>query len=372
MYSSLIASLLSLGTFCTPAAQAEVLLSYASHSYQSGKQPVAFDNTGNLWVAFTFEGDIIVSRIDPKGNPILDKVLIRKYDKQSPTDWSLLISNDMICDRWNNAYFTFSTVGGKALHLTRITPEGYIQDYFPWPKIDWEVDLYMETLASDTLLLIGANVESSRQYGKRPVRVAKALLDSEGLTPLSEADFDRFEKPSFSSFLSNKDLEAPLFTWKHGYALKAGIYPRAESPAGPANIVIHPIDLIEGSSFIEDTRFLPWRDYVWRSYPDSWIGKMTFAPYKDGGYTLFFPDPLDRSTTYMLRLNEDGELLDPADLKNGGERSVKAFGRLPSGVEPHAYFYLYRKGGLLDSARVSFWGCDDEGNLYNYTQLRKY
>lgn len=354
-----------------PEAQAEVLLSYSPHSFTSDKQAVAFDNEGNLWLGFQYQGDIIVSRIDQKGNPVLDKVLVRKWDRNSPTDWDIHLSNTVACDRWNNAYLMVSTAGGKDLHLVRITPQGQIADYFPWPKIDWENHLYLSILPSDTLLVIGDDVESD-PYGRRPMRVAKAYLDSTGLTPISETDYDGREETVFSWFRRTRDFKAILVKWEQNKALVGHIYPEKTERPGldPDILAISHLGLAPPYNHYEIYEYR-WRDYVWRSYPDSWIGEMTFAPHKDGGYTLFFPDPLDRSTTYMLRLNEDGELLDPDDLRNGGERSVKAFGRLPSGVEPHAYFYLYERGDL-DSARVSFWGCDDEGNLYNYSKLRKY
>lgn len=356
------------GSF-NPEAQAEVLLSYAPHSFKSDKQAVAFDNEGNLWLGFQYQGDIIVSRIDPKGNPVLDKVLVRKWDKNSPTDWDIHLSNTVVCDRWNNAYLMVSTAGPKDLHLVRITPQGQIEDFFPWPKIDWENSLYLNILPSDTLLVIGANVESKEAYGRRPVRLAKAHLAPDGLIPVSETDHDPLS--TLYPFMHASDFQVILADWEQTKALRAGIYPEPKRyGTGPDTLIITRLGLAPPCNQYERHKH-HWRDYVWRSYPDSWIGEMTFAPYKDGGYTLFFPDPLDRSTTYMLKLNEDGELLDPDDLKNGGECSVKAFGRLPSGVEPHAYFYLYRRGDL-DSARVSFWGCDDEGNLYNYSKLRKY
>ena len=47
-----------------------------------------------------------------------------------------------------------------------------------------------------------------------------------------------------------------------------------------------------------------WRNYIWRTYKDVWIGEMTYAEHKDGGYCICAPDPEDHTMTHIIRIDE--------------------------------------------------------------------
>ncbi|MBD3365665.1 hypothetical protein GF359_10675 [candidate division WOR-3 bacterium] len=118
-----------------------------------------------------------------------------------------------------------------------------------------------------------------------------------------------------------------------------------------------------------------WRDYIWRSYEDAWIGRITFAKYAEGGYLLCMPDPSDPSITHILRLDYMGEPVEPSTLEDGVIKNVKKFDKLPSSAKPHVAFDITNKptykGIVRNSAQILFWGRDEEGNLHAYRVVRK-
>jgi len=350
-----------------PASQAETFMNYVS-DLREPSPLLGFDNSGNLWTMYKLKTGYHLSIINPRGKHILEKVPLGFGAGYSTYPF-------VVFDRWDNAYFMIADPGhpmhyvshGMLFHLLRITPEGEIQDYYPWPEINADPLSYIEVLPSDTLLVVGS-------YGRPIARLNKAVIEEEGLTNLVVEEHNLSKAfHAFSPRLFNSTI---VVEWENDRALTAGMAPHRTSPGlGPDKIglawsyLTPPYDEVSYESY-------SWRDYVWRSYPDTWIDNLTLTPHKDGGYSLLIPDPKDRTTTCVLRLDEDGVPIDPSILKHGGEHSARSFARLPSSAKPYAYFTLDcgdKKATVREAyVRISFWGCDDKGNLYAYRQLRKY
>ena len=166
-----------------------------------------------------------------------------------------------------------------------------------------------------------------------------------------------------------------LTNWSQGWGTFAMIYKYVNKPdKGPDNLHLIELDLMfrnEGTEN-EPREIYRWRDYIWRTY-DVRIGSMFFAPYEDEGYVLYIPDPEDPDIAHSIRLDEKGVPMEPSDLKGGGNRSPRDFDRIPSGSERHSSFQCwYDYFSELDSARVSFWGSDDKGNLYTYQKIKQF
>ncbi len=383
-------------------AQAEVLLNYARKTDTPlYKATVVLDNSGHLWLVGYWGGSLQstglhITRISPKGKNVLDDILLYRYH-------NILLHSHAVCDSRNNLYITFATPGrwkepsdtsigdtglkiysGRSnevvyvvdgnynprVHLMRITPEGDFEDFHPWPGLGY-YEHYLGLLQGDTLILAG-----SEDLGK-PVRIVKATLTSEGITPVYDTPHTLANSIYKNQILG--DYFQAIVNWYQGMGIEAAIlHDRTDNPQyGPDNLHISRLKGgPEEKSKPLKANVYPWRDYVWRSYPNSWIGWLTFSDYKDGGYLLYIPDPLDRSTTYALRLDEEGTPIDPSTLKGKGKCSARSFNRLPESAKSQADFRWWKDNNSRrdypDSARVSFWGCDEKGNLYNYTQLRKY
>lgn len=289
-------------------------------------------------------------------------------------------NSHLVCDKDDNLYVGLYnirrqrgyTAGGGLVHLMRISPDGDIHDNFPWPRFD-ELDNFHIGFRSDTMTVIGFTYEYSEYTGESPsIRITNALVDSTGVTPLSEKVYLRDNFP-FEMLQPERDFLRYYYDLPRGIGFKANInykdstllkLYRFDFRVSVESIAIDTIDEIT------------WRDYVWRSYPNSWIGWISFTEYANAGYLLYMPDPDDRSTTHVIRLTQMGEPIEPSTLEDGGAQSSRVFNRLPSQIEPNVYFRFWEipsyRGGVRDSAQVLFWGCDTEGNLYTYRRVRHY
>jgi len=261
------------------------------------------------------------------------------------------------------------------MHLLRVTPDGEVNDYYPWPLTSNNGSNF-EIIEGDTLCIIGRSHEG---YGK-DIRISKAVLDSTGLTPIYDKVYPS-QNCGLDLIIWANDYNRNLFDWIRGQAFNAYIRTRAldrYNPATPDKLELVLFDLRSAPNSIPSEKLGPysWRNYVWRTYEDAWIGWISFFPYEGGGYLLCISDPEDRSITHVLRLDHLGEPIDPTTLDNGGKDNVRKFDKLPSTSESYVQLEIWNeptyKGIIRDSAQVLFWGCDDEGNLYTYRAVRKF
>jgi len=364
-------SLLTLGVIGGVEEQAETLLGYASETQPalySRRHELTFDNKGNLWLLADWVNDGCVLRIRPDGKEDLERLLLLDGN----LDFWISIANMMDCDRWGNLYCGLGMAHVKgnlyfpgSLHLFRVTPEGETQDYHPWP--DMRIyETYMEILQGDTLVLMNYQ-RSNYDPNDRTCRISKALVDSLGITPVLDKTYssDNFHPlivvppdPFYKTF----------FDWNRGFSFYIEI---------TDNIVeTLRFDLKSSENSIpwESLDTYNWRNHIWRTFEDTWIGWLTLVDYKDGRYLLCISDPEDRSITHIVRLNHIGEPIVPSTFKNSENKKTKKFDKMPSSAKPYVEFQIWDKpGGLArDSAQVLFWACDDEGNLYTYRAVRKY
>jgi hypothetical protein len=389
MYLSLISVLLTLTSFGKASAQAETLLGFVAETQPqmySRRPQVTLDADGLLWVLADWGGDAYATRINPNGKLDIDKLLVHSTNKDLP-DFTMGSTN--ACDRWGNLYCGVATVrrlpGTSAnvissIHLYRVTPDGDVKDYCPWPKIR-QYKHHIEVLPGDTLVLVGTDYESSQLSAwEVDLRIAKALIDENGITPVYD------KKYSYGNY-PHKILRLPYdywrnyYDWNRGYGFLPEIRVPYDSEGNESAcnlLTIYRFDLrgSEHSITQDSLGTYAWRDYVWRTYKDAWIGWISFTKHKDGGYVLCIPDPKDRSITHLLRLDRNGEPVDSDNLESGGEKTPAKFDRRPTTINPLVDFKVWTSPApgvnVRDSAHVLFWGCDEEGNLYAHRQFRSY
>ncbi|MCK4334315.1 hypothetical protein KAX06_05980 [candidate division WOR-3 bacterium] len=338
-----------------PEAQADALLSLVTTpTIELTDSRTAFDNTGHLWLIHLWGKEHYASRLAPNGKWALDKV---------PIPPIFQLGQDVVCDRWGNAYFDYFPKREKPPSIMRVTPEGKITDYAPWPT-DTKYSLAKYIVPGDTLFVVGDDWYSWDN------RTAKALLTRDEMIPLTEDIHSKNESKALDYLKLGSIYDEVILEWSKGWGIKTIIIKGETKDLHVRRINLKPDDYTA-----EETRVYPWRNYIWRSYTDAWIRWMTLTRHKDSGYILCIPDPDDSTTTHLLRLDKDGVPIAPAELKDGGARSARSFGRLPDEAEKHVYFKTWIKYNPLlapDSALVQFWGCDDEGNLYAYRKVKRF
>lgn len=377
MVSQILISILALSFFGRAEVQADALFNLIPSFYDKGS--VQFDNEGSLWAVHAGKDALLLSKIDPRGRLTLDKLEVRKKGLEPIADGMLWVPPySIVFDRWNNAWFNYFAglqfdrsllpPDYQRTHLVRVTPKGMIQDYHPWPGIEPD-ETYLGIMPGDTLLVVG-------RTQKREIRVAKGVIDDKGLTTVPETDREK-NSPTFEVLIGyGDDLDVATPYWEKGYGLRAGF----GKPEGKWKLFLSYFSLEPPYTEIEGKECNNWRDYIWRSYTDAWIGKVSISPYKDSGYVLCIPDPLDSATTHLLRINEDGTLIPPSELKDGGSRSARSFDRLPKSAEQKVKLELYvkhHKSGERETvyygkAIARFWGVDLDGNLYYFSKSRNY
>lgn len=359
-------AILALSFFGRAESQADALLDLVPYIWDINS--IAFDYSGSLWAVNDGKDALLLSRIDQRGRPLLDKIEVRKKGLEPMVDGMLWVQPySMTFDRWNNAWFIYFTgiqhdyhpPDFQPSHLARVTPKGEVQYYHPWPGIEPD-GAYVGIMPGDTLIVVGKAKDGSIRFGK-------GLLNETGMKPILEG----LDTRNLASLMrrGNEDFYDKIPYW------------------GKEHGLIAVIDYTDGSKVLYLSSFSSssfkgyeynWRDYIWRSYTDAWTGKVSISPYKDSGYVLCIPDPLDSATTHLLRINEDGTLIPPSELKDGGSFSARSFDRLPKSAEQKVKLELHiKKHGTVppkyyDAAAVRFWGVDLDGNLYYFSKSRNY
>lgn len=345
-----------MGASVNPAAQARVLLENIPNLYMQLDSPIAFDSSGYLWIAAMHKDGIHITRVNRSGNIVLDK-LIRKYDRIK--DQTLYFHNTtMVCDRWDNAYFMYGTGLEYSEHPVRITPQGNVEEYSPWPGTRGLNGDYIGMIAPDTLIIVGRQDMENVYLDKLPILVAKAVIGPEGITKLSTTDYD--PKSSYSNLLWCK---ASMMNWKEGWGYGAGVE--------DSKLSLYPCSITTPTTkqrFID----LPFNDYIWRTYDDTRLPAEGLTPYKDSGYILWVPDPATLNSVHAVRIDNEGNPLLSSQLRDGGSKFSRDFQNLPPYAEPHASFRVFWHGTALDSAQIIFWGADSLGNIYNYSKTKKF
>lgn len=353
MLSTIIFTLVILGT---PEAQADAWLTLVTDPAIRLYDPrAAFDATGHLWLIHpAAKGDNYVFRIAPNGKWALDKVPIPPIFR---------VGQDVVCDRWGNAYFDYFPRRERHPSIMRVTPEGKITDYAPWPT-DMKHSLAKYIMPGDTLFVVG------NDWYSRDNRTVKALLTRDEMIPLTENIHAKNESKALDYLKLGSLYDEVILEWPEGWGIKTIIVSGETKDLHVRRINLKPDDYTA-----EEIGVYPWRSYIWRSYTDAWISRMTLARHKDSGYTLCIPDPDDSTTTHLLRLDKDGVPIEPDELRGGGIRSTRDFSRLPEEAERYVDLRIRRRESYLtgpDTAVVKFWGCDDEGNLYYYRKVKRF
>ncbi len=311
------------------------------------------DDSGYLWLVANWKHVPYAIRIAPNGEKSLDKVQLAQYGKPI----------QVITDRWENAYCTYFIEEEHNIDHTfigRISATGSVQEYSSWLNELGDFKAFLSIMPADTLWISG-EVTASKDY-----LVAKGLMTQDGLTPLSKNSYSR--NYALHRFMPDMPYDIVLLDWAKAISLRLG--------ATPKELNIERLLIKENEGFgIIGLGTFKWHDYIWRSYPDVWIGSITYSPYKDGGYVLCISDNSRDSTgTYLIRIGDDGIPIDPSTLKDGGKRYARAFTSLPRDARPNVRLFQWNKNNGLepDSAMVVFWGCDNEGNLYAYSKTKKF
>lgn len=357
-----ICLLMTLMTFGSTRAQAEALFSYiTTPRLQMYWWITGVDDSGYVWLLDSWKGVEYATRIAPNGRKVLNNVKLPDAG---------CLGKRIVTDRWCNAYYMYLQ-GEDGMfpktnsYVARISPSGEVQDYAPWPPRQDYLEIYLDILPGDTLLVIGR--DESTPYGNR---IAKALISPDGITPVFDALYLKSSALSYLQFKPGYD--ASVTQWEAGYGLRVSLDPHTNA----STLRIFNLRLSKEEKYTADegTDYL-WRDYVWRTYPDIWIGAMTFAGYSENGYCLYIPDPVDSSRTHVIRIGEDGIPIDPLTLTGGGTLSVRPYRRVPEGSPRYVDLKVWKKTAYTlepDSALVVFWGCDDDGNLYAYRKVKRY
>lgn len=337
---------------------------------------LGFDNANNIWLVYISKQSIYSCHIDPQGD-----AQIQDLNTYTLKEWGTvnISSHFLVVDRWNNAYFTFNTslyedvtsIPPSRQHLVRVTPEGSVKDFFPWPELSPYTNPYLEVLHGDTLYMLG---EYKLTFNCVQVRMH---LTKTGAEPVEEIIRGYAALP-YSLTQLTKDNTA-LVQWDKGWSLgvSQGSNPTTNEELegiwiGRQQLIYH------DDSMHTRVGGYPWRDYVWRTYRNTWVPAISLAHYKNEGFVLVLPDPKDPSTAHMLRLNPSGEPISPSELDDGGNRIPKHLEKLPPEFKKYAdlnWKLVFNENigrYVNDSARVCFWGLDTEGNLYAYSKVRTY
>lgn len=350
-----------------PEAQADAWLNFAPMGLWGDRERVTFDESGCLWLAYRGVGsrrDIYAARIDRSGKTDVGPVLVYK-DKEGDPEYPIL-GYRIACDRWNNAYFIYAISGATHIgyaHLIRVNPEGEVNNYDPWPE-KHTYNPFIDILPGDTLFLVS-------NYQSGGGRIAKALIEPDKIIPVQDSFYSEILSTNVGS---RHERVGSYLDWEKRLAMRTMVL---DKDLYIVHYSLKPSDNYKSNK----SGPYPWRSYIWRSYLNSAIPYPIWAEHKEGGYTLCFLDPEDKSTVYVIRLDEAGVPIDPSTLDKGGTLSARHFKNLPSSAEPHVDFWIWRTHKKrtprdsyfeLDSARVIFWGCDDKGNLYAYRKVKKF
>lgn len=366
-----------------PAAQADALLDYVSDVPPLlTNYTVDFDPSGHLWLFGKFGEDYYVSRISPEGEVVLDRVLIRNMaalDSRptfDPHGSAWLVPSFGVGDMGNypvdvrlsdSAQKPMLTPVQTWSHLIRVTAEGEVMVYSPWPALGSNNAAAM--VSEDTLLILAADGNS--------VWVTDGVVSADGIEPGHEAQGFREPEALYTvmRLSRNKDYTRAYMDWGARRGLRAEIYWYASyADRGPDIVNMFYLDLRSQTNYrFTSVGNFGWREYVWRSFRNAPIRHMSFFRYGDGGYVLAIPDIEDRSVTHLVRVDDEGRPVDPETLGGGGRKSARAFKRIPDGVERYVDLLVWRSDGEeLDSARVLYWGVDTEGNLYEYKAAKRF
>lgn len=364
-------------------AQADALFDYvAAEGAGLRDWRLAADAEGGLWIASNIEGNLNISRITPEGEWGFESVLI-------DDTLDARLENQIAFDRRGNAWLV-SQVAGESVpdqpgvadtlrplkpgeaslaSLVRVSPRGEVQIFTTWPELS-PIRNYVAALPDDTLLIIGIAGTSSAW-------VSKWLITQEGLSPAGGLDnyHDAHALFSASSVGSPRDYAQNLLDWSQGRGLRAEIYWfQNYEDRGPDKLNLYSLSLRAEDNFsFKNLGVFNWRNYVWRTYNRTWIRHMTFASFEEGGWVLAIPDPEERSVTHLVRLSDQGIPLNPDSLKAQGVRKVRPVKRTPDGTVLEVDLVIWRSSAQKpDSARVLFWGLDNNGDLYAYRKVKKY
>ncbi len=353
--------------------QANKLLTHVSLDVKAAtplfSETTTINDSGFVWFFINWGRNLYISRISPRGEILLNKLLIAQINEEYPELW---LNGPMACDRWGNVYCGYfpRTRDNHTcpLHLIRVTPGGQVKDYYPWPDI--RVYNYMEVLPGDTLLVAGFSSDFSK------IKVYKGLLDEEGIIPVFEKDF-KSGYSSLNEVVYSKAMPQSntMLDWGRNWGLYIISDSDYNTPVLSETFRIQRLNLnLDTDHSYEDLGLYDWNKYTWRIFHKTWIGNVTITPYKNGGYVLCLVEPMDASTTYMIRLDSTGVPIDPKTLSDGGIRKPIAFDKLPASAKPYVGFGWWEshlERTKRDSAHVTFWGVDSEGNIYNYRKLQK-
>lgn len=247
------------------------------------------------------------------------------------------------------------------MSIMRVLTSGEVKDYTDtWPVTKMNGDAYIEIIPGDTLVITGSNQSVQSKV------IVKALVTSEGLTPIDELTY-----PITCCALGLLSITQGMYNvyvnWEQGFGLFA-------STKGDGTFKLASMHLTPEANY-ECTELGSYslKDYTWRTYTDMWLPKSTVEKYKDEGFTVFLSDPIDSTTTHVVRLDEKGFPIDPSTLNAGGKRTTLPFAALPNTCKPYVEMLTWgNQFGLYpDSGRVQFWGVDHEGNLYLYKKTKK-
>lgn len=384
-------------------AQADRLFDMVNPQLYDIVPKVELDASGNLWmVALWHEPSrgyrCDVTKIKPDASiaferkPLLDEAATEKGKPSSEYVLDMTPNGMITSDRFGSLYVPCSFSyrhrvildqrSYTSVHLIRVSSDGSCSDYYPWPNTEL-LRFHMEIVDADTMVICGVDAPQNpriKYIGRHaPFRISTASVSSSGLTPAFEKVYEKGNFPSDILSYGPSSGDRNYNDWKRGYGFRFFIRnytPGGDTTEKPVNLYIRRFDLRASETSIpaEELGTYKWRDYVWRTFRNAYIGYTTVANYKDGGYMLYLPDPLDYSTTHVIRLDYTGIPIDPATLDDGGEKKSLAFKRLPADQKPNVYFALSRglQSFMPDSGCIYFWGTDNEGNLYNYRKVHNY
>ncbi|MBN2380069.1 hypothetical protein JXM67_09745 [candidate division WOR-3 bacterium] len=313
----------------------------------------AIDDLGYLWFVWNDGDNNYALRFNRNGKVALEKTSLPEAGYVGPI---------VLTDRWCNAYFTLGGWGGSSCILGRISPTGEIEVFSSWLPNLGSVAAYMEIIPGDTFWIVGDGIRT------KDCEISKGLITPEGITPVSKEIHP--ETIVLRNLMYRDEYTVALIDFEN--RIGRTYFPVRDK------LYQHTYSL---DDYEHEEREYRLRDYIWRSYTDIWINRSICAPHKDGGYSLCIKDPFDTTTTHIVRLNENRELVDPSTLSGGGVYSARSFDRLPRNTKAYAALEVKILGKEIngqyymhapDSACVIFWGCDDEGNLYAYQKVKRY
>ncbi len=345
------------GSF-NPEAQADALLNHAIETELSASGLLsAIDDSGYVWLVGRFDRKLCVSRIDPEGNLAFDRVPIPAGDFST--------GEQLIFDRWGNAYFIFNNdVGGNPglVNLVRITPEGQAEDRYPWRVKQLPYPYYMVILPGDTLVTYAQAYSGPGEISVRPwtFQIGKVHLTVDGY---GAAQQTLHKMEEFPHHLYWTAYSRPFIEWGSGWAIQAHI---TTPYTLDYQLKLYRQHLTTESEYAVDTLgSYDCQDIIWREYSDAYVPGLLFSRYKKGGYLLFYSIHNDPSAAYTIRLDQDCRPI--RSIKPRRKKSARPFDELPLGSAAYVNIEIKNK-----VAQIFFWGCDDEGNLYAYRKVKKF